>query len=360
MTSTKINHKVKAGSILGLFLVFIFAYQACQTLEADNPLLISVDHWEFVSEGSYKITGTLASLGDKAIIEHGICWSESANPDLECSSVELGPPSSAGEFSATLSGLSPSTIYYFRAFAVMDAITDYSEEKAFTTRPAAEDMVMDVDGNIYRTVKIGEQTWMADNLKSTMYADRTPVPYVEDHAEWYDFTRESEGYSWYGNVLTHGYAYGGLYTWAAATAAHDGIKLIEEGVQGVCPDGWHLPSDDEWKQLEMHLGMSQEETDASKWRGEDQGGMLKQEGIKFWRSPNTGASDKYGFNALPGGYRHGSGEFEELSNTTRFWTSTANGYSYAWYRRIDYDTAAVYRDFTGVYRGHSIRCVKDD
>jgi len=274
--------------------------------------------------------------------------------------MELGPPSSTGEFTLTASGLSPSTTYYFRAFAVMNTITDYSEEKAFTTRPAAEDMVMDVDGNIYRTVKIGDQTWMADNLKATMYADRIPIPFVEDHKEWFHFTRESFGYCWYGNVLTHGYVYGGLYTWAAATAAHDGISLIEEGVQGVCPDGWHLPSDDEWKQLEMHLGMSQEEADASKWRGEDQGGKLKQEGNVWWKAPNTGAIDEVGFSALPGGYRHGSAEFKELTQTTRFWTSSRNNYGYAWYRGLDYDTAAVYRDFTGVYRGHSVRCVKDE
>ena len=322
--------------------------------------MISVDHMEFVSEGSYSITGTIASLGDKEILEHGICWSEAENPDMQCALTTLGPPTSTGEFSATLSGLSASTTYYFRAFARMNTLTEYSDEKAFTTRPAAEDMVMDVEGNIYKTVKIGEQTWMADNLKSTMYADKTPIPYVEDNMEWFDFTRESLGFCWYENVLTHGYAYGGLYTWAAATRAFDGIATIEEGVQGVCPDGWHLPSDGEWKQLEMHLGMSKDEVDAIKWRGLDQGGKLKQEGNVYWEAPNTGAIDEVGFSALPGGYRHGSAEFEEESQTTRFWTSTTNGYGYAWYRGLDYDTAAVNRDYTGVYSGHAVRCMKDE
>lgn len=360
MTSTKIKQLAKEASILGLFLVFMFAYQACQPLESDNPLLMTIDHMEFVSEGSYKITGTLASLGDREILEHGICWSESEKPDMECSLMELGPPSSTGEFSATLSGLSASTTYYFRAFAVRDDITEYSEEKAFTTRLAAENMVMDVDGNIYRTVQIGEQIWMADNLKATMYPDKSPIPLTEDVMEWFHFTRESHGYCWYENVLTHGYAYGGLYTWAAATAAHDGIRLIEEGVQGVCPDGWHLPSDDEWKQLEMHLGMSQEEADASKWRGTDQGGRLKQEGIEYWKSPNTGATDELRFSALPGGFRHGSGEFKEVNQSARFWTSSSNGYSYAWFRELDNDNAAIFRDFSGVYCGHAVRCVKDE
>ena len=359
MTSIIIKNTIQAIPILGMALLFLFSNRACQPLEEDNPLLMTIDHMEFKSEGSYRITGTLASFGDGEISRFGVCWSESEKPDIEGCLMELDLPSSTGEFSVTVSGLSASTTYYFRAFAVMNTITAYSEEKAFTTRPAEEDMVMDVDGNIYKTVKIGDQTWMAENLKVTMYADKSPIPFTEDVMEWFHFTRESLGYCWYENVQTHGYVYGGLYTWAAAIAAHDGISLIQEGVQGICPDGWHLPGDAEWKQLEMHLGLSQEEADALKWRGEDQGGRLKQEGIEYWKSPNTGATVELGFNALPGGYRHGSGEFQELTVTARFWTSTSNGYSYAWYRGLDYDTASVYRDFSGVYRGHSVRCVKN-
>jgi len=342
------NPRIQAPSVFCIILVFLFTYQACEPFEEGQALTMSVDHWEFVSEGSYKITGTLASLGEQKITGFGICWSEFQNPDLACSYETLDLPLYQGEFSLIVSGLSPSTTYYFRAFAQMNSLVDYSEEKEFTTWPAAENMVMDRDGNIYRTVKIGDQTWMADNLKATMYADKTPIPLVEDSAEWYDFTRESLGYCWYENVLTHGYVYGGLYTWPAATRAFDGISTIEEGVQGVCPDGWHLPSDSEWKQLEMHLGMSQEEADAKKWRGTDQGGRLKHKG-----------TNEVGFHALMGGYRHGSAAFVGLSETSRFWTSTQNGYGYAWYRGVDSDRTDVYRDFSGVYRGHSVRCVKD-
>jgi len=360
MTSIIFKSTVHTIAILGILCLFLFMNQACELVEEEDPLVMTIDHMAFHSEGSYKITGTLASMGDGEITGFGICWSDSENPDTEGCLKELDPPGSTGEFDVTVSGLSASTKYYFRAFAVTNSLTVYSEEKAFTTRPAAENMVLDADGNIYKTVKIGEQTWMAENLKSTMYSDKTPIPFVEDHVEWFDFTRESLGFCWYENVETHGYVYGGLYTWAAATRAFDGISKIEEGEQGVCPDGWHLPSDGEWKQLEMYLGMSQDEVDAIKWRGLDEGGKLKQEGTGFWETPNSGAIDGVGFNALPGGYRHGSAEFTDVARTTRFWTSTTNGFGYVWYRGLDYDTAAVYRDYTGVYSGHSVRCVKDE
>jgi uncharacterized protein (TIGR02145 family) len=360
MTSTIYKARIQDLRVLLLLISILLVYPACQPLEEETTLLMSVDHMEYVSEGSYKIYGTLATMGKEELTGFGICWSEARNPDIAGFFEKLETPLSQGEFIVTVAGLSPSTTYYFRAFAQMNTLMEYSAEKQFTTRPAAEDMVMDVQGNIYKTAKIGKQVWMAENLRSTLYSDRTPIPYVEDSALWFHFTRESLGYCWYGNSLSQGVVYGALYSWPAATRAFNGISAIEEGVQGVCPDGWHLPNDDEWKELEMYLGMSQEESDAEKWRGSDQGGRLKQEGNQYWDAPNSGAADEVAFKALPGGYRHGSAAFFEMSKTARFWTSTQNGYGYAWYRGVDYDRTDIYRDFSGVYRGHSVRCVKDD
>jgi uncharacterized protein (TIGR02145 family) len=360
MTPTIRNSQTGAVAVLALILFLSFIQQSCRTLEEESPLLMSVDHMEFVSEGSYKISGNLVSMGDSEIRRYGLCWSESGVPDMDCSLADLNPPpASPGAYSVTISGLSPSTSYFFRAFAVLDLTTVYSEIKAFTTRPAAENMLMDVNGNIYLTVRIGEQTWMAENLRVTRYPDGTAIPLAEDSAVWFHFTRETHGYCWPGNYMSQGYAFGALYSWPAAAAAHDGIRSVKEGMQGVCPDGWHLPTDEEWKQLEMFLGMSREEADADKWRGTDQGAKLKHKGTGYWKAPNAGATDEVGFSALPGGFRHGSAQFHGITETARFWTSTQNGYGYVWYRGVDYDHTDVYRDFSGVYRGHSVRCVKD-
>lgn len=105
--------------------------------------------------------------------------------------------------------------------------------------------------------------------------------------------------------------------------------------------------------------MNPDEADLVGWRGELVGGKMKREGIQFWESPNAGANNESGFDALPGGYRHGSAEFLELGTTARFWTSSKNN-AFGWYRRLDYDTSAINRFSDGLYRGHSVRCVKDD
>ena len=112
MTSANNKYRLQELIVLSFFLLFLLSSHFCKSLE-ETPLLITVDHMEFVSEGSYKVTGTMASLGDKEILEQGMCWSESHMPDLECSSETMELTPSVGEFNNTASGLSSSTTYYF-------------------------------------------------------------------------------------------------------------------------------------------------------------------------------------------------------------------------------------------------------
>lgn len=178
------------------------------------------------------------------------------------------------------------------------------------------------DGQTYKTVKLGTQVWLAENLNY------------------------KTGACWcYDNKLSNCDIYGRLYTWETAKNA--------------CPSGWHLPTDNEWKTLEKKLGMSSKDADDTGWRGTKEGGKLKEAGTSHWKSPNKGATNSSGFTALPGGYRNSRGSFVNLGNYATFWSATGGGSSYAWYRTLHYDDVDVGRDDDDKSYGFSVRCVKD-
>jgi len=180
----------------------------------------------------------------------------------------------------------------------------------------------DEDGNNYAVVTIGTQTWMAENLN-----------YETPNSWWYD------------NSSINGDVYGRLYTWNAALTA--------------CPNGWHLSTDYEWKIMEMQLGMSQSQANATGWRGTDEGGKMKETGYAHWLSPNTGATNSSGFTALPGGYRHINGAFNRLSYYVYWWSATPYTSANAWYRNLDYDYDEVSRFPYDKEYGFGVRCLKD-
>ncbi|MCK4297616.1 MAG: fibrobacter succinogenes major paralogous domain-containing protein [Candidatus Marinimicrobia bacterium] len=128
----------------------------------------------------------------------------------------------------------------------------------------------------------------------------------------------------------------------------------------ITPEGWHVPSDEEWKELEMYLGMSQSEADAAGWRGMGEGGKLKETGTIHWNSPNTGATNESGFSAAaPGGYRHSTGYYYDMGSYAAFWSSTQGTSYYAWYRGLYYYGSGIYRGLDYKQYGFSVRCVID-
>jgi uncharacterized protein (TIGR02145 family) len=140
--------------------------------------------------------------------------------------------------------------------------------------------------------------------------------------------------------------YGRLYNWETSNS--------------VCPDGWHLPSDAEWKELEIFLGMSKTEADAIFERGLDEGGKMKETGTVHWKSPNTGSNNFSGFNALPGGYRASHGYFNDLGNYAYFWSASEDVSDNAWYRLLNYSNAVIYRNVNNKAFAFSVRCFKDE
>jgi len=223
--------------------------------------------------------------------------------------------------------------------------------------------VADYDGNWYNTVKIGEQFWMAENLKATHFMDGTEIPLVEENVNWFNLDYGDKAYCYYDNSSANSDTYGALYTWAAAMNGASTSDLNPSGVKGICPDGWHLPSDAEWIELEMFLGMSFEQADAFGWRGTDEGDKMK---ANFGWNNNGNGTNSSGFTALPAGNRLG-GTFDDLGETTRYWSTTeyVNITHFAFSRTLDCNHSEVgwfncnhYYGFPKDF-GLSVRCVKD-
>ncbi|MCD4792500.1 MAG: Ig-like domain-containing protein [Bacteroidales bacterium] len=209
--------------------------------------------------------------------------------------------------------------------------------------------VTDVEGNKYNAVLIDDQIWMAENLRVTRYANGTAIQLVTDNTAWINLGNNDtdKAYCFYNNNANGEAAtYGALYTYAAATNGN----YSGNNVQGVCPDGWHLPSDAEWTDLIEYLG------------GEDvAGGKMKETGTTHWNSPNTGADNTSGFTALPGGYRNSEdGSFYHIGYSCYFWSSVEkySGTAAVNYN-IDYNDAKINELIYYKSEGFSVRCVKD-
>ncbi len=195
----------------------------------------------------------------------------------------------------------------------------------------------DQDGNVYKTVTIGTQTWMAENLRTTKYNDGTDVPLVTDNTAWVNLSTGAYcNYDNTNNIDTIA-TYGRLYNWYAVNTG----KLA--------PKGWHVPTDAEWKTLVDYLG------------GEDvAGGKLKEVGLTHWNSPNTAATNEPGFTALPGGVRYFDGGFYYFGNNGFWWSATEYNTDYAWPLDMSYNYSYVNNDDNDDKEaGFSIRCLKD-
>jgi uncharacterized protein (TIGR02145 family) len=197
----------------------------------------------------------------------------------------------------------------------------------------------DGDNNNYPVVSVGNQIWMAENLKTTKYNDGSDIPNIAIGTEWDALI--TPGYCWNNNdAATAKTTYGALYNWYTVSATGNADKNI-------CPTGWHLPTDAEWTILTTYLG------------GEsDAGGKLKETGTTHWQDPNTGNTNETGFTALPGGNRlFGGGTFQYFGSNGFWWSSTLNIGNYAWFRMMDFSERNVIRNYDNVQNGNSVRCL---
>jgi uncharacterized protein (TIGR02145 family) len=325
------------------------AYGAQTNFSTSNcivPPTVTTNDATNVTDVSAEGGGNVTDDGGGTVSARGVCWGTSHNPTISGSHTNDG--TGTGTFISNIEGLSPSTTYYLRAYATNSAGTNYGDEKNFTTKAASGSTVTDYDGNIYPTVQIGSQTWMAGNLKVTHYEDGSAIPLVEGTSAWDGMTTSSRAYCWYNNSTANRDTYGGLYSWAGAMKGAASSSSNPSGVQGVCPDGWHLPSDSEWTVLTDYLGGLS-----------NAGGKMKEAGLVHWNSPNVGANNASGFTALPGGNRYYSGSFDGIGNGAIFWSTTESNSSNAWVSGLNYNSAEAYSYDDLKRSGFSVRCVKN-
>ena len=207
---------------------------------------------------------------------------------------------------------------------------------------SSDSILKDADFNVYNTVVIGDQVWMAEDLRTTRYNDGSSIDNITDAAEWVSLS--SPAYCWYMNDESHKIPNGALYNWYAVNT------------EKLCPVGWHVPSDSEWKTLEMTLGMSQEAADQNGWRGTDEGNKLKS--TTGWVSGS--GNNESGFSAIAGGLRDwDEAAFYWLGYYSHWWTSTEGDSYTAWDRDVSYTSTAIFRYSNSKNYGMSVRCLKN-
>ena len=198
--------------------------------------------------------------------------------------------------------------------------------------------ITDVEGNLYRTVNIGNQQWMAENLKVTLYNDGTTIPNISDVTQWQNNT--TGAWCYYNNDEANNEKYGKLYNWYAVSKTTNGNKNI-------CPTGWHVPSDLEWKALIDYLGG---------WTVA--GGKMKEVGTTIWNSPNTKASNESLFTGRPGGTCD-YGYYNDIGQTGAWWSSTIYYTTNALFHYLYNSGGDVGSQHDGMGAGKSVRCIRD-
>lgn len=235
---------------------------------------------------------------------------------------------------------------------ILDVIFDVNIVMEVPGTPCAGFPTVLYEGQTYNTVQIGDQCWFRENLNVGSNINSTQGGFQQQD------NGTIEKYC-YNNDEANCDVYGGLYEWPEAMQ-----YVTLEGAQGICPAGWHIPTDNEWKILEgtvdSQYGVGDPEWDDEDLRGFDAGGNLKEAGTSHWTLPNAGATNSSGFTGLPGGLRtYYIGSFEALGFYGCFWSSSQFDFGSAWYRSPHYYYPGVYQYCTNKDYGYSIRCLKD-
>jgi uncharacterized protein (TIGR02145 family) len=294
-----------------------------------------------ITQYSVKASGNITHDRGEEIQHKGICCSTSPDPTIADMNTDEG--SGMESYSSSINYLYPNTTYFVRAYATSVAGTGYGSSFSFTT---LEDNLIfnpnlsygsltDIDGNTYKTIIIGSQTWMAENLKTTHYRNGDPISNITDSLEW--LHNPTDIYCYYKNVSGWNTIYGKLY---------NGYVVID--TRNIAPLGWHVPSTAEWTTLINYCG------------GFDNAGCkLKESGSVHWQNPDDYSTNESGFTAVGAGFRDSGAHFHGWLREGYWWTSTE---SFSWYIdivRMGYDWCGIQFHENDKFSGYNIRCIKD-
>ncbi|MCD6345833.1 MAG: hypothetical protein J7L96_00290 [Bacteroidales bacterium] len=299
-------------------------------IEMQSISILPIVFSDSVAELSYHFVrgyGRVEYNGDSEMFEQGYCWSTNPNPTvMDSHSVAT---SSLSNFEVEVLYLNANTNYYLRAYMTNSyQKTGYGDQVEIRTK--AYGLLTDTrDGKEYKTIIIGDQEWMAESLKFA----------TASHSWCYDDNTS--------NCLD----YGRLYNWQTAKA------YLGQG-HGICPPGWRLPSDAEWKTLELNIGVPSDEIDNAQYRGGSQQVAKILKATDGWQVGHNGINS-IGFNAFPGGSRNGNGEYSKQGYSITFWTATSNSATRAIIRLLSVENEGIYRGYSDIDHGHYVRCLKE-
>ena len=301
------------------------------TTNADSLVIITTTKVTSITGSTAETGGNITDDGGDEITARGVCWSALPSPTVRDThtSDSLG----TGSFSSSITGLTPETKYYVRAYAINNAGIAYGQEISFKTDWGEFGTFIDLrDNKEYEWVRIGDQVWMAENLG---YLPSVHPNCEGDPADLYYYVFDYEDSNVSEAKATSNYQnYGVLYNWPAAMVS--------------CPEGWHLPTDAEWTELSDYMGGASYA-----------GGKLKEAGTTHWLEPNTGATNESGFTALPGGSRQYTDHIILIGYYGTWWSASEYSSNCAWSRSMSYYYSYVCRYSGYVEDGFSVRCLRN-
>lgn len=311
----------------------------------DGAIQMSTNNPSVITSYTAISGGLIDSDGGSPVLTRGVCWSTSPTPTTSDNKTIDG--SGVGSFSSKITGLSANTVYYTRSYAINKVGTSYGNEISYRS----QNTLSDIDGNVYQIVKIGTQTWMVENLKTTKLNDGTLIPLISENSAWSNLA--SPGYCYFNNDISNNATFGVLYNWFTINTG----KLA--------PTGWRVPSNDDWIILEKYLIANGYNFDGTTTGNKIAKSMAATSG---WAShPTLGAignnsteNNLTGFAGFPGGYRNENGSFGNFEKVGYWWSSTKNSPNIALSRVLTHANSNLATLNANVQYGFSVRCIKID